>query len=268
MLSTTANLPWIQAVRSVGCAVAPPTRPPSLPAMGCATHPVVLLCPWRQVRSSQITHAHSLITLTSIQNTPIFQHGCMRHWYKQNLTLDRHVYTRTLNPTYLTMSLCPLAPCPPNHIEAYLDCASNYALVMWAPQAGVASYTASLVDQSGALLSCSTTNNSCRVTHLRCGQVYDVSVTHHDGVCPSMPSSSLQMDSGEPQCLYKNTTVTVSKGCSDIRQLHNRRIQSKQNCTSISTQTNKHTAEVPEHKSCAYDWHGMPLMPSFTQLTH
>ncbi|XP_041914101.1 uncharacterized protein LOC121678548 [Alosa sapidissima] len=87
------------------------------------------------------------------------------------------------------------APCPPENIYAQLDCASNHALVKWASRADVFSYTASLVDQSGALLSCSTTNNQCRVTDLRCGQVYDVSVTHHDGVCPSMPSKAFQMNS-------------------------------------------------------------------------
>uniref|UniRef100_A0A8C1XY97 Fibronectin type-III domain-containing protein n=1 Tax=Cyprinus carpio TaxID=7962 RepID=A0A8C1XY97_CYPCA len=50
-------------------------------------------------------------------------------------------------------------------------------------------------DQYGGLLSCSTTANSCRIPNLKCGQVYDISVIYHDGICPSMPSHAIQMKS-------------------------------------------------------------------------
>ena len=58
------------------------------------------------------------------------------------------------------------------------------------------SYTATLEDPEARLLSCSTTQHSCNVTSLHCGQRYRVSVFHHDGVCPSMPSSPVYMESG------------------------------------------------------------------------
>ncbi|XP_051515678.1 uncharacterized protein LOC127418869 [Myxocyprinus asiaticus] len=57
------------------------------------------------------------------------------------------------------------------------------------------SFTATLQDQVGGLLSCSSTASSCRVPNLKCGQVYAVRVTHHDGTCLSVPSNSTQLKS-------------------------------------------------------------------------
>lgn len=58
------------------------------------------------------------------------------------------------------------------------------------------SYTATIVDEDQGLLSCSSTNTSCRVQNLKCGMLYTVTVCHHDGICPSMPSDPIYMDSG------------------------------------------------------------------------
>ncbi|KAL2090270.1 hypothetical protein ACEWY4_014958 [Coilia grayii] len=100
------------------------------------------------------------------------------------------------------------APCPPDQIKTVLDCAAGNVMVMWAAQARVTSYTASLVDRSGALLSCSSINlNYCRVTDIRCGEVYEVTVTHHDGICPSMPSRPFHIDS--VPCGPSNTHAEV-----------------------------------------------------------
>lgn len=58
------------------------------------------------------------------------------------------------------------------------------------------SYTATIVDEKQGLLSCSSTNTSCRVPNLKCGRLYTVTVCHHDGMCPSMPSEAIFMESG------------------------------------------------------------------------
>ncbi|KAL1249579.1 hypothetical protein QQF64_020584 [Cirrhinus molitorella] len=87
------------------------------------------------------------------------------------------------------------APCPPGSVEALLDCQENQALVSWLGTRSMISFTATMEDQLGGLLSCSTTANSCRIPNLKCGQVYDISVTYHDGICPSMPSHAIQMRS-------------------------------------------------------------------------
>ncbi|XP_077060714.1 uncharacterized protein fndc7b [Siphateles boraxobius] len=102
------------------------------------------------------------------------------------------------------------APCPPGDVQAVLDCQENQALVSWLGSRGMISFTATMEDPVGGLLSCSTTASSCRIPDLKCGQVYAISVSHHDGICPSMPSQAIQMKSvpcgpthvhGEVQCL-------------------------------------------------------------------
>lgn len=89
------------------------------------------------------------------------------------------------------------APCPPGDVQALLDCQENQALVSWLGSRSMISFTATMEDQVGGLLSCSTTASSCRIPNLKCGQVYAVSVTHHDGVCPSMPSRPVLLRSGK-----------------------------------------------------------------------
>ncbi|XP_055799638.1 fibronectin type III domain-containing protein 7-like [Salvelinus fontinalis] len=87
------------------------------------------------------------------------------------------------------------APCLPDHIEAFLNCAANHALIVWQGHHSILSYTATIEDTEGGLLSCSTTGNNCTVPSLKCGQLYSVSVMHHDGICPSIPSQAITMES-------------------------------------------------------------------------
>lgn len=89
------------------------------------------------------------------------------------------------------------APCPPSQLQTTLDCDGNQALVSWLSSRFPGSYTATMVDQSGGLLSCSTVNSSCWVPSLKCTQVYDVSVTYHNGICQSRASASIKMNSGK-----------------------------------------------------------------------
>lgn len=90
----------------------------------------------------------------------------------------------------------PPAPCPPDDIKALLDCEANNALVSWQSHLTGASYTATMEDKQDGLLSCMTTSNNCTISDLKCGQEYAVSVTHHNSMCPSMPSDTIHMDSG------------------------------------------------------------------------
>ncbi|KAM3619311.1 uncharacterized protein V6R79_006036 [Siganus canaliculatus] len=87
------------------------------------------------------------------------------------------------------------AACPPNQVQASLDCAANEALISWHGQPEMNSFTATMVDEQQGLLSCSSTNTSCKIPNLKCGQRYTVTVCHHDGICPSMPSEAIYMES-------------------------------------------------------------------------
>lgn len=103
------------------------------------------------------------------------------------------------------------APCPPSQVEATLDCDENRVLVSWLSSSFPGSYTASMVDQSEGLLNCSTLNSSCWVPSLKCGQVYVVSVTYHNDMCHSRPSSPIQINSSE-------SSVTVCILCFSFNQ--------------------------------------------------
>ncbi|GAA6076390.1 uncharacterized protein LOC113651476 [Tachysurus ichikawai] len=87
------------------------------------------------------------------------------------------------------------APCPPAQVQTTLDCDGNRALVSWQSSRFSGSYTASIVDLGGGLLSCSTVNSSCWIPSLKCSQVYDVSVTYHNGICRSRTSTAIRMTS-------------------------------------------------------------------------
>lgn len=100
------------------------------------------------------------------------------------------------NEQILTVSLCPSAACPPGNLTATLDCAANEALVSWDGQPQMNSYTATMVDKSQGLLSCSSTTTKCRIPNLKCGQLYTITVTQHDGICLGIPSKPIYMESG------------------------------------------------------------------------
>ncbi len=100
------------------------------------------------------------------------------------------------------------APCPPGSLEALLDCQENQALVSWLGTRSMISFTATMEDQHGGFLSCSTTANSCRIPDLKCGQVYDISVIYHDGICPSMPSHAIQMKSGKERFVHFTSVMS------------------------------------------------------------
>ncbi|XP_006797927.2 uncharacterized protein LOC102776891 [Neolamprologus brichardi] len=85
------------------------------------------------------------------------------------------------------------APCPPNNLTATLDCAANEALISW--HGSVNSYTATIIDSSQRLLSCSSTATNCKIPNLKCGERYTVTVSQHDGNCSSMPSTHIYMES-------------------------------------------------------------------------
>ncbi|KTF75017.1 hypothetical protein cypCar_00024381 [Cyprinus carpio] len=109
------------------------------------------------------------------------------------------------------------APCPPGSVEALLDCQENQALVSWLGPRSMISFTATMEDQVGGLLSCSTTANSCRIPNLKCGQVYDISVIYHDGICPSMPSHAIQMKSEKQINVSQPEDFSVPCGPTNVR---------------------------------------------------
>lgn len=76
------------------------------------------------------------------------------------------------------------------------DCDLNNAMIVWQNHQPGDLYTATIQDQKGAQLNCtSNTVNNCKINALPCGRRYSVDVTYYDGTCPST-SAPISMDSG------------------------------------------------------------------------
>ncbi|XP_033507400.2 uncharacterized protein LOC117272533 [Epinephelus lanceolatus] len=100
------------------------------------------------------------------------------------------------------------APCSPTNVEAFRDCDANHALIVWQNHQPTGLYTATIEDQSGAQLNCtSNTVNNCKITSLPCGKRYSVIVTYNDGNCPST-STPISMDS--VPCGPENVSASVT----------------------------------------------------------
>lgn len=99
----------------------------------------------------------------------------------------------TRNNQSLTLS----APCAPVNIGVVRDCGVNQATVSWQTLQAGGQYTAVMENTNSPSLNCSTSGNTCNFPNLRCGLIYNVSVTHHDGHCSSLPSTVKQIRSGK-----------------------------------------------------------------------
>ncbi|XP_030016446.1 fibronectin type III domain-containing protein 7-like [Sphaeramia orbicularis] len=87
------------------------------------------------------------------------------------------------------------APCPPTNIEAYRDCDANHAVIIWQNNQLTGLYTATIEDETGAQLSCtSNTTNTCTISSLPCGKRFNVTVSYNDGYC-STSSAPISLDS-------------------------------------------------------------------------
>ena len=88
-------------------------------------------------------------------------------------------------------------PCTPENTSSVMDCESNSLIVSWSESPGADSYLATLQDSSGQSTTCQgTTEGSCSVSGLGCGQIYHVSVISSDGYCDSPPSPVIDTPPG------------------------------------------------------------------------
>lgn len=84
-----------------------------------------------------------------------------------------------------SMSLC-VGPCPHSSLKTVLDCETNTAVVSWTPGSGILYYNASAsAFDITHVQSCSTSNSSCNISNLQCGESYRVTVSGQGQNCPS-----------------------------------------------------------------------------------
>lgn len=94
-------------------------------------------------------------------------------------------------------TLCP-APCTPVIQDHSLDCVSNHATVTWVEDEDAVNVTVSAVSSLGHSTSCSSsTNSSCVLDELQCGNTYTVQVVAQGVQCSSKPSSTFEIVTGK-----------------------------------------------------------------------
>ncbi|XP_056304665.1 uncharacterized protein LOC130216807 [Danio aesculapii] len=88
------------------------------------------------------------------------------------------------------------APCDPENVTAVLKCDSQTVHVSWHASAGASVYTALANTQNQTIpsVSCQTSNTSCDLTQLHCGEVFNVTVLANDGTCNSSARASTTLE--------------------------------------------------------------------------
>lgn len=99
--------------------------------------------------------------------------------------------TQSKSPTFSFV-----APCAPVGVEVSRDCAGNRATVSWQSLQAGGLYTAVLQGEHGLTVNCSTSFNNCTTADLLCGVNYNVTVSRNDAHCRSLPSTPIQIQSG------------------------------------------------------------------------
>lgn len=87
-------------------------------------------------------------------------------------------------------------PCVPDNLEAKLSCSDNVASMSWNYSKGGQLYHVRAVSTDGHVDECTSHENHCDLTGLRCGQYYTASVMAEDRDCRSKPSDSVQIKTG------------------------------------------------------------------------
>lgn len=107
----------------------------------------------------------------------------------------------------------PPAPCTPANISTEVDCETKSLIVSWPESPGADSYTATVLDSYGQSTTCQgTTEGSCIVMGIACGQIYHTSVVSSDGYCESPPTPEVDTPSGRAHHpLTENEEETNSK---------------------------------------------------------
>ncbi|XP_061540147.1 fibronectin type III domain-containing protein 7-like [Phycodurus eques] len=116
--------------------------------------------------------------------------------------------------SYTTYVIGSNFKCNSTQSEAVTTETANEALISWHGQPEINSYTVTIVDKYDRLLSCSSTETTCGVPTLKCGQLYTVTVFHHDSICPIMPSQPIYMESAP--CVPTNVVARTNCGQSFV----------------------------------------------------
>lgn len=87
-------------------------------------------------------------------------------------------------------------PCTPSNLNVDINCQTNVAVLSWNDTKGAVKYSGLAQSPNGDTFNCDTTNSSCTLKTMQCGNVYNFTVKAWDGICNSSVSSPLQAGAG------------------------------------------------------------------------
>ncbi|XP_016319981.1 serine-rich adhesin for platelets-like [Sinocyclocheilus anshuiensis] len=73
--------------------------------------------------------------------------------------------------------------CKPQNASAQLNCDTNSAVVSWELSDNIKRHTVQATGSDGHRIDCSSSDHSCTLSGIHCGQSYNITVTALDGVC-------------------------------------------------------------------------------------
>lgn len=136
-----------------------------------------------QDRSVHVTHLCTLL---------------FQKWWKELGTQKKiHSYSSSVQEQIPILTLPPSAPCVPQNLKANLSCSNNVASMSWNYSRGAGQlYRVRAVGADGHVDECSSNENQCDLTGLRCGQHYTATVLAEHRDCKSKPSDSVTIKTG------------------------------------------------------------------------
>lgn len=99
------------------------------------------------------------------------------------------------------------APCPPDNVDKSVHCDNHTASISWSSVPGAVSYTATLEQMDGSTTCCTTSNNSCDISNLPCGEMYTVLVVAEGRTCNSSQRDAGLLRSGRSDTCYLCITL-------------------------------------------------------------
>lgn len=93
-------------------------------------------------------------------------------------------------------SLMFSVPCVPTNVTVEINCSNNEANVAWSASDGALFYKASAPNTQGSASLCETTDLTCTLKNLTCGQGYILQVVAQGSICSSLPSPATSFHSG------------------------------------------------------------------------
>lgn len=115
------------------------------------------------------------------------------------ITIGKNIHLLRTQLIKFLVQIFPFAvPCVPQHVTAEMVCSNDTGVVSWEEGEGVTSYQVLAYGPDGHKTECHSSESSCELLNMHCGQLYNVTITAQDGRCDNS-NAFLNLMSGKYQ---------------------------------------------------------------------